>query len=999
MSKVANIKFNGGIIHTPSDMSPMDGDLNECINLVPSDGELKPIEMPVKEKITPVYTNQTLSAVHSTNNGKHFIFVVYNDKASHIHIKDAENAIVFTWLITNEEVKWVETVGNTVVFGTDKNIHYALYKNGAYNWLGNSMPRPVIDFHLEYGNLITSKDPTPSTLYQNTGEVGSALYLTVPRSTVNAAIGLCSPQNLLNYYLDRFNYSYHSDTNQISSSGVRDNILSKLAKITNEAKEKNQFIFPFIVRYALRLYDNTHVCLSQPILMMPSSTVSPIFTTVNCYHIERNISSDQFTYYDLFCNIYMYGLPSRLKYNVKGFCDANNAAISNIDDWSDIIKGVDIFISSPISPIDMDYISIAKNWQITYNGYGHDGYDSYSYGRSYVLDASKLIADEIENRIGGGPGGLVTHLNLRSKDLDLLYEDIKNTNIFYLAKRFDADTYNSSINQDVFFDEHVGTGTLANLETSTVLKDEYLSRSKISAMVSHVYNQRLILGNLKVQAPLWYPITELAGSGNSVEFYEYELCFKLEKQDKTIYIRAATNGFAGHRFGHLIFYPDTDCKEVVVKRRFVYNGTEYNRYVTLKMHEHPGLNGSIAILPYLLSLNEYFSEYNQGSAAGDLPQGSTDRYYLLSNNLFISIVGNPFNYLAENMLEVGRLQIMGINSTPIPMSTGQFGQHPLIVFANDGVFAIGVNAEGELGGISLVSSADTISTIAELGRPNIISDGQSLYFITKRGLMELRGLQVRCVSEILNGRKWKYSDYRNSDVPVGGSNTQNIVALLKDGITDGETFNQMIMDGDAFLAFDYKHNRILVTDPKRKSHYLYSISSDKWCKLVFGGDLENYQLTNINFINIAEYENAVNGRGNTLTGDGIISAVFDYEKSYIQTINGKIYDLMGALDENVDDKYKFGFIASRPMRLGSDDHKSITRILHRKRIDKVENPQSVAAMRLYGSVDGIRFYEITSLRGASYKYFVVLLYTCMKANERYSYMSVEFEERFQNKLR
>lgn len=999
MSKVANIKFNGGIIHTPSDVSPVDGDLNECINLVPSDGELKPLEMPEKTNITPFWTNEVLAAVHHINMNKYYVFAVYNGATSYIHIKDENNNAVFNHGITKEEIKWVETIGNTIVIGTDQDIHFALYKNGAYKWLGSSMPRPVIDFSLEYDrNLIISKDPSPTTLYQDSGETGGALYLSVPRDTVYSEIGLVpTPIVLLKFYLGRFNYSYHSDSNQTSSSGVRDNVLSKLAKITNEAKNKNQFIFPFLVRYALRLYDNSHVCLSQPILMLPSSSISPIFTTVNCYHAEQNMSSGNFTHYDLFCNIYMYGLPSRLKYDIKGFCDANNTIITNIDDWSDIIKGVDVFMSSQISPIDIDYISAARNWQMEYKGHGHDGYDSESYGKSYIGNDVQYLADQIENRIGSGPGGLVTHLFLKSKAWDAYYEELKNTNIFYLAKRFELENFGNTLGGE-FFDEHVASGTLAKLETALTLKDEYLSRSKVGALASYVYNQRLIIGNLQVQAPLWYPTTESANINGSSDYPDYELSFKLEKQNKTIYVNASLNS-ASYRFGHYIFYPDTDCKTVVIKRIIQYNSIYGYKYVTLKMHEHPSLNGSIAILPDLEALNEYIKSH--GTLNGVLPDASNDRYYRLSNNLFMSIIDNPFNYLADNMAEIGRMQIMGINSTPIPMSQGQFGQYPLIVFANDGVFALGIDDKGDFGGISLVSSADTVTHIKQLGRPNVISDGSSLYFITKRGLMEMRGLQVRCVSEVLNGGTWKYSDYRDCVNPNQGKvQYQNIVMLFGDGIKNSQTFNQAISNPDnpAFLAFDYKHNRILVTNPSLRAHWLYSITDHKWCKMIFNDNykvddktaIQNIsQMMSSGLINVKNPNDAVDGRD-------IVSAVFDWNASYLQTSDGELWDLMGAPDENDDAYYKYGFIASRPIRLGSDEHKSIIRLLHRERIN---SQYGFRGMRLYGSVDGIRFYEITSLRGASYKYFVVLLYTCMKANERYSYMSVEFEERFQNKLR
>ena len=1004
MSKVANIKFNGGIIHTPSDVSPMDGDLNECINLVSSDGELKPVEQPVKTNVTPRFYDDKLAAVHNINENKFFVFAVYNstNDASYINIKnETDYNPVFSHTISKEEVKWVEIVGNTLIFSTDKSMHYALYKGGTYKWLGDSLPRPVFDVKIGsdddndyYNHTVTEPIPTGVEYADSGGTEREYVCLDL--------------NNDFSYYYQQGTafVSLENGTNQ-AKRYIMNNFNSKMAKLLYDIKENGRFIYPFFVRYALRLYDGTHTSESLPILMLPSTNINPILALMVTESIHRHGTSNAGGGNG---NLHLKAKGQPLSYKFVGFVNANNANISDISEWGDIIKGVDMFLSSEIATYDSVKHNSYENVPTKFMTYVPSITDANMFGKCYRNNAcihwiteyffntssgvfvnmgTTMIASNI---VPGYSDVFKYHLYpIESLEISEINKKIADTNIFYKAKEYtlnDLENWGSSYR---CFHNEVNYGFLVNLETKQVLKDEYLSRSRKNAKAHYSYNGRLILGGLNVEAPLWYPITEKPYYADNADF---ELLFEIQKASRTIVVKAQGGDVGKYRFGHYIFYPDVDCKKVYAHMNM--GGNDY--WAKINMAEHTGLNGSYAMFDNLETLGEYL-EANGVSSLDDVPAETADRYYDMSNALIMSPVSNPFAFNASNAIEVESGNILGMASMSVPMSEGQYGQYPIIVFTDNGIHAVGIANDGTFTGVSPVSSADSLMNAPRLGQPNIISDGQSIYFITKRGLMELRGLQVRCVSEILDGRSWNHNDYVNSiNASQSTLQYQNIVTMLRGGITDKHSFNQTVNDGDAFLAFDYKHNRIIVTDPTRTAHWIYSIADRKWTKLMFNDD---YKCDDDYFINIAQatnYEEPKDRTASVATTDGrkIVASVFNWNESYVQTANGELWDLMGAADENDDRYYKYGFIASRPIRFGSDDYKSLTRILHRKRIN---SQKGFAGMRLYGSVDGIKFYEITSLRGASYKYFVVLLYTCMKANERYSYMSVEFEEKFQNKLR
>ena len=111
-------------------------------------------------------------------------------------------------------------------------------------------------------------------------------------------------------------------------------------------------------------------------------------------------------------------------------------------------------------------------------------------------------------------------------------------------------------------------------------------------------------------------------------------------------------------------------------------------------------------------------------------------------------------------------------------------------------------------------------------------------------------------------------------------------------------------------------------------------------------------------------------------------------------LNGKIYDWSVRPDFNSIISRK-GWILTRPFDLEAPDiRKSINSI----RIRGVFNKTDVKYI-LLGSMNGIDWQRLTSLRGGSYKSFRLLILTDLAPGERLSWIDIDFETRFGNKLR
>lgn len=989
-----NIQFKG-LRHSPSDITGQDGDLLECVNLIHDNGELKPVEMPERMSINGKLKNglAVLVAVHNVTNGKKFVFALYDNGNTTISYKEENsNSEMTINTISGEQIQWAETIGNTLIIGTDKSTHYALYKNVAYKWLGDKVPRPVFDFKIgwtqyseKYHNVYEPNPPCKDIVGDYIS--GGGIPLDFQHATGNNS----------NLYVELEN------TERENKEAIRDNFKAKMAELINSAKKNNRFVFPFFVRYALRLYDNTYVMHSSPLLMLPSTYKCPILSLINVMYdstvdtsslIQGN-NDHHFAVANLIARVYSQGLS----YRNLGFYDSENRQMnaSDVSEWEDIIKGVDVFLSSEIQTYNPEYYDELDNLPTKY----HHNPISTDYGNIYIDDIAKGwwsdyfgAGNEFETEIiemgsGSGQHGGDIYKNyifpVPQYSKEHVIEKLKNVSLFYKVKQYGLKNMLNVWSHYRFLHDEVEYGTLERLEALPTLPDDYVSRCRISGNANYNYNQRLLLGNIRLESPLWYKFTEWQNDG-----WNIEMCFVIEKKDKTINIRADNN--SGHvpyyRFGHYIFYPDPDCKRCIIH---AYSSNYDAGKFVVEMQEHTGLNGAFAIMPNLECFLDSIYEVDQDGNpiieqyTGNMPNQSSDRWYHLMNTIAMSGVANPFHFPSSNFKDIGRAEVIGIAANTLDVSSGQWGQYPLYVFCSDGIIAVMIDGEGKFGGIQAVS-ADVLLEPIGLSRPTLVQTGQMLMFLTRRGVMAIAGTKIQCVSEAMEGRH--FNTIR--ELPDAGQNVGSFVSFIRES-SDDTDFRDYA--ASAFLAYDYAHNRVLVIRPDRDYQYVYALKTGMWSKEIIYTNLANLQVSDMHLND----DKGFGGVVKPLQVKPIGAAVNNYTEMYLQDRDSWLYRTMGVAGENnTKQLYQYGYFVSRPIRFGTDEYKTITRLLHRYTHYAVGSNVKLA---LYGSRDGVRYGRINTLRGMSYQYFIFVIFTYLKPNERYSYVSVDFETRLTNKLR
>lgn len=153
---IKEIKYNG-YTATPSDYECPDGDLAGMMNVVPDNGDLKPVLPP-----TTLFTfdnKKKVAFIHETAKFKHYIIIdTTNNKMSWFDDgakPSADTGVIPTTELktfgSNTEVFQVNAIGNTLVAQCDNGMHYFLWKGDkeGYLYLGTHLPELPISFGLQ----------------------------------------------------------------------------------------------------------------------------------------------------------------------------------------------------------------------------------------------------------------------------------------------------------------------------------------------------------------------------------------------------------------------------------------------------------------------------------------------------------------------------------------------------------------------------------------------------------------------------------------------------------------------------------------------------------------------------------------------------------------------------------------------------------------------------------------------------------------------------------
>ncbi len=937
-----------GFSASPSDYECPDGSLAASVNLVPEDGALQPVLPP--SVVMRLQEGEEVKLIHKTATFTHYI--IYSDSSYVLsYVKEGTSArhevgrIYFA--------RHFNAVGNTLLVFTTEGCNYLVFKDGAYKNLGNHLPDVQLSFGLVgHPRLFSLSDESRSTFTISfDGIAEDALY---------------------------------NELSESNKTRITEQVMARVNKfVAQETVRKGRFCFPFFVRYALRLFDGSLVCHSAPVLMNPSTKAAPVAWWYR--------ATGKHSYTDAECDVML--VASSLDYRLL----KNSDALS-LPDWSDVITGIEVFISKPIYTYDQSgqITSFADTDNYTTKFIGRlyaSNYDS----TTYVKTEDKVLGDfsskeflkyycewtyaqihEIYYSLEHSHPSTAFHLPEFSDNK--VAESLHSASTFYKLCTINiADAVASRMRTDIVIDDEY----LQSLTTREVMTDDYLSRDRLKADFSFVYNGRLNLAGLhrhpfggfsalsmfahcngrfnydRIGNTL---VVNMVNSVDSASSYTVRVYIKeagtdvfvvndteldmlgLKMQNYlsgTLHIDGA-DVESRHSWGCYVFYPNVNAYKLVI-------GNDDTLCYAIDLRPHDFLNGAYALLDYELVRRKNFTTLpssRPAEAGGGFP-------IPLPNKIYTSEVNNPFYFPLLGINTVGTGEIKGICSAAKALSEGQFGQFPLYAFTTEGVWALEVSSTGTY------SARQPITRDVCTNSRGITQLDSAVLFPTDRGIMLISGSQTRCISESVS------SEYPFDATLLPGF-TKLHAMLGHEPATDKclptLPFSEFLKQ--CRMLYDYVHQRVIVYAPGITYAYVFSLKTNQWGMMY--SDIASH---------LNSYPDAlvVNSSG----------AVVNYSESQAVAV--------------------MCLYVTRPLKLGAPGVlKTVNTVIQRGFFRK----GNIATV-LYGSRDlqswhlvwSSKNHYLRGFRGSPYKYFRIAGIATLSPDENIYGASVEFTPRQTNKPR
>ncbi len=567
--------------------------------------------------------------------------------------------------------------------------------------------------------------------------------------------------------------------------------------IYEKATKANRFIYPFFLRYALRLFDGTHAALSAPVLMIPNSDCVPLILSSN----GNTYGSDS-----LLCTAFV----SQISFRID--------SVSNLELWNEVVAGIDIFVSAPVWTYDQAVSATSFN-QTPFRFIPASGSlgDYFSIGRH--KKGAVLLDNNVVDRLSfksvfDAEGDDMTNkykpywIRFSPRAHTDVMKDLESVSQFYKIHSFDADEIlRIAAKDDGFVCIDLKKDVLEALVSRQVLEDNLLSVSGYSAPSLFDYNSRLNIFGFGRSMPQPLAISQCASPLHSlVKTYSY-MRVHIQTSSGMRYIDGRIGPCESPRECLWMFYPAPNAKRIEI---IVPDNGRF-KYWNIQLYNHEFLNGSYAMAP--LS-SPFLPETVQDNPLEVLPE-YPDSPVPSRGVVYLSDVNNPFVFRTTNTVSVPCNEIIGLSSAARPLSQGQFGQFPLYAFTTEGIWALEVSSAGTY------VARQPITRDVCINPDGITQIDSAVLFPTDRGIMLLSGLQTECISDSIDSD----NPFDLLSLPKM-DRLHSMLGHSPDACLTIPPFSSFLRK--CGILYDYVHQRIILYTPTSSCAFVYSIKSRKW---------------------------------------------------------------------------------------------------------------------------------------------------------------------------
>ncbi len=743
--KQQQLTYEKGITTAPSDATCSDNALEDCVGLVYRDGEHRPLQTPVSFATgTP-----KVLFVHRHASEERYI-TIQNDVISWGTITSGQYSNGGS-LLNVSGSPLVSAIGKVLIINDNNGLRYFLWKGSTYAEYSYDMPEILMDMWLVNDKQL---DPHENIIRTITGDQ------LVDTDT----------KDIQGYSVTVFSES--SDADKYDS--WQSKVIGAISERINTLHKFGAFCFPFWIRYGLVLYDGSVTHLSAPILAMPTVLHGAFLS-----HTNSNGDEEVPTY-----EPGMTGVSKKFVPTVGfGFLrmQLSQDVVTTLNNWKDIISGIRIYVSEEVKNFELEGTwTFCNNGELDSNETPRILLDSVcrkTWSTSLAdVDASSWNKKTMK-KMEGDWHDVTTYILPTLKTEDRIRNELISNSTFYQLFEIDVtDLTTNVINaEDVFSSNALSSiKELTTLTTQTQLEaDDYFSHTKTKADFIFPYNGRLNISG----------ITRTPFEG----FHQFILCESLSEYsfkivvyidadgDELKVVHTASNVI--DMMGKYFFYPDPRAKKAEI---YIKEGNEYKLLYTLTLKEHPGLNGAyyFGTMPNdsdknLISGLGYYDTCYPASQNSTIPTIVTTPEKL-DGIIQTSEVNNPFLFLAKGTFNIGLGRVFAMSTITHALSQGQFGQYPLILFSNSGIWAASLNAEGYFTSVTPLSRETALES-----NPCVTQTDNAVLFASVKGLMRIGDGGVVCLSEQLRDiapflkTAFMVYDHKHSLIWIIGASSQN----------------------------------------------------------------------------------------------------------------------------------------------------------------------------------------------------------------------------------
>jgi hypothetical protein len=652
------------------------------------------------------------------------------------------------------------------------------------------------------------------------------------------------------------------------------------------------------------------------------------------------------------------------------------------------------------------------------NGSPFDYYNRYFRNRLYfsvgTFDFSSLIPNEWKKIIVGISVFMTEpHSGYRYDNFARYLRNEKT--IFYRIYDIDKDL------EDVISQERRGDYFAIPLPEKDALTTretlDIIDSCDYFGYTSYVYNSHLFIGDVVEYLPTPYTLKHLQRYTSN---YAFEYFTKVKIKTDFGYVELlsdvspVSNDFGDgkmciNQFRSLFDYPDERAEEITlyVKNRsdfpvggcWAYPICKYN-LETSKDLNFAFLNNLSYIALNLVLLHNNGASFDRpinfdyklngiNSTSIGFPleinlSGLQQEQVVISNEVDLrnrnkikaSSLALPNFYPIKNTYTVGDKPVVGFSANNLSIDASNFGMFPVFVFTEGGIYAMELGMDGEM----LIRRIVPMSGDVCISRDSITNIGGATLFASKDGLRILQGQRSEKITtplEIYEGNPLRDAKLK--------SEKKILDAIMEkyglQGYVSSETDFQSFLSG-AKCYFYYKENEVVITNEAYPYSYVYSLNTKMYHKV------------------FERYYNVFNDYPNAYGTDAGGYYIYNLGEEVVAPISRR----------NV-------LVQTNAFKLTTDGFEMIRRIFTRFGWSTTYDGNKIGIYlfvsndtRKWAWVDGCEITRDTAPNGAqnfsplrcpaSVKYGILMIAGDMDVARDYlTHISVEYEQRYNNKLR